>query len=227
MRVIGTHTDIENRKRMETELERVAEEKQSMLRELQHRVKNSFATIASLVGLEAEKAGSPETREALGMIRGRIETLSNLYTILYDTGDAREISLGQYLGKVAFSLEKSQLPGDGRIKIETRIEDISMDAKRASSLGLVLNELLMNAVKYAFPGGRMGKISVALGRKGDTIVVDVRDDGAGLPPGFDIGKSRGLGLVLVVMLTKQLGGGVKHESGDAGTLFRVTVPAGL
>lgn len=226
LRVIGTHTDIENRKRMETELERVAEEKQSMFRELQHRVKNSFATIASLVGLEADKAGNPDTREALGMIRGRIDTLSNLYAILYDTGNAREISLGQYLEKVATSLERSQLPGDGRVKIETRMEELVMDAKRASSLGLVLNELLMNAVKYAFPGGREGKISVALGKEGDIIVVEVRDNGTGLPPGFDIGKSRGLGLVLVVMLTRQLGGEVRHESDGSGTAFRVTVPSG-
>ncbi len=224
LRAIGTHSDITALKKMEEELLLSAEEKQALLRELQHRVKNSLATIASLVGLELEKAAAQETREALDLLRSRIESLSALYTMLYERAETREVELGQYLQLVVQSLEKSQLAGDGRVKFRTEMDNVKMDAKRASSLGLVVNELVMNAIKHAFPGNAKGTISVAVAAKEGGAVIEVSDDGRGLPEGFDLPKAKGMGLSLVELLARQVGGTLDLRREKGMSVFRITVP---
>ncbi len=223
VRLHGVNQDVTIRKNAEEALERWLEEKAAMLRELQHRVKNSMAMISSLVGLEATRAADAGTREVLGSIRNRVSSLAHLYEMLYSTGDTRTIRLDDYLKLIISSLTDSLVDKMSRITFTTDFDPVKIEAQRAAPFGLILNELATNAIKYAFPGEGAGRVSVAL-RKGDgTVELGVSDNGAGLPESFDSQAHRGLGMQLVRMLSEQLGGSVRAERGE-GTSFRVTVP---
>jgi PAS domain S-box-containing protein len=220
--VYGVSRDITERRRAEAALEAALEEKNALFRELQHRVKNSLTMITSLVGLESEQARDAATKEALENLRGRINTLSNLYAMLYSGGETKDIRLDRYIQAIAQSLMDAYMQGEKRVDLGLSLADISIDAKKASSYGLILNELVTNALKYAFPGDRRGAIEVVLETRNGETVLEVADDGAGLPADFDMEKSRGLGLMLVRMLARQLDGSVECIR-DGKTRFIVTL----
>jgi len=200
-----------------------ANEKQALFRELQHRIKNTLAMITSLANLEADSAENPSVRSALDNLRGRISSLSNLYSMLYSSGESREVRMDQYVRAIGESVTKAYAQEGSRVGLEVRADDIRVDTKIASSLGLLVNELLMNAFKYAFSGRDKGSVVIILRREESRLVLEVTDDGAGLPEGFDPAKSRGFGLRLVMMLAKQMKGTFEFENGN-GTTFRVKVP---
>jgi PAS domain S-box-containing protein len=215
--------DITERKKAEKALLDSAEEKQALFRELQHRIKNTLAMITSLANLEADSADNPAVREALDNIRGRISSLSNLYSMLYASGETREVRLDQYIQAIGKSVMAAYVPEGSRINFDVRAAEASVNTKTASSLGLVINELLMNAFKYAFEGRSGGSVRVSLRRRDDGIEIVVADDGRGLPDDFSLEKSRGFGLRLAWMLVKQMKGSLVFERG-AGTTFRMKVP---
>jgi len=222
--IYGVSRDITKRKQAEEALAAALEEKTALLKELQHRVKNSLTMITSLVGLESEQATEPSTKEALENLKGRIGTLANLYAMLYSGGEQKEIRLDRYLREITTSLMTTYSLESGRVKLRQSFAEVSIDAKKASSFGLILNELVTNAFKYAFPGGRTGYIGVSLGREEGGLVLKVEDDGCGPPEGFDMVKTRGLGLVLVRMLAKQLGGEAEFRRGDTTSFIVRTKP---
>jgi two-component sensor histidine kinase len=208
------------------DLAAAAAEKETLHKELQHRVKNSLGIIASLVALEAGKSGAPEARETLSKLESRIAALASLYDVLFESGGAGRIGLADYLGRVVDSATES-LGADARgIAVDRAIEGIPMDMKRAVSLGLIANELVTDSLKYAFPGGRPGRVSVRLARWGEGLLFEVSDDGAGFPPGFDLSRSEGFGLHLVALLARQLGGEFSAEGGAGGGVrFALRLPA--
>jgi len=220
--IVGALTDISGRKIAEEVQASALKEKGALLREFQHRVKNSLAIITSITELEANYSGDPAVRKALESLGGRIHTLSELYTLLYNSEQTSQVSLDRYCESISEFVMAAHTVKDGRITMKRRITPLVTDAKRASTLGLILNELLTNALKYAFPGGRVGTITVSLTNEGDDIVLEVENDGAGLPEGFDLENSHGLGLELVKMLAIQLGGSVACRSGER-TVFTVRV----
>jgi two-component sensor histidine kinase/DNA-binding LacI/PurR family transcriptional regulator len=192
----------------------VASEKDILLRELQHRVKNNIGIISSIVSIEAGAASAPETRGALDKLGSRIAALGALYDTLYDSGGLDRIDLSTYLGRVVDSAAES-LGSDARnIAFDRSIASRPIDLKRAVSLGLIVNELVTDSIKHAFPGGRTGRISVSLGCEGGRYRLRVSDDGIGLPPGFERAQAKGFGLNLVELLVKQLEGELSFESGE-------------
>ncbi len=221
--MLSIATDITERKRWEEELTAALEEKQALLRELQHRIKNTLAMIVSLTNLESNRTENPEAREALDTLRGRIDSLSNLYTLLFESGEPREVRLDRYVSAIGESIMKSYASSEVRIGLEVRADEIAVGAKFASSLGLLLNELLMNSFKYAFKEADEGLVKIDLARRDDVLIIEVEDNGVGLPEGFDPEKSPGFGLRLAVLLTRQMDGAFEFESG-AGTKFRVKLP---
>ena len=219
-----THaTDITDRKLAEAALESSLEEKSALLRELQHRVKNSLAMITSLIDLESEMSMSNETHSILGNLRGRVSSLSSLYTLLYQSGGVERIRLDEYIKRIVHSISQTFTKGLPGIRIEQDLSPVEISVKSAAPLGLIVNELLINALKYAFPAGRSGIVRVVLQNSTDTIDLTVSDDGIGTPRKFDPAKSEGFGLHLVDLLAKQLGGTVTHERGDT-TMFKVRIP---
>ena len=194
--------DISDRKRLEAELQVTFKENQGLLHELQHRVKNSFSMISSMIGLAATEGLSCEALSILHELDGRVRSIAELYSLLYASASFAEVRLDEYITRVASSMTGLT----SRVTLVTHLDSISMPAGAAAPIGLIATELITNAQKYAFPDGRAGKIRVSLRRDGEEIVLEVEDDGVGLPPGFEVSKNSGMGMKLVAGLAAQVGG---------------------
>jgi two-component sensor histidine kinase len=191
---------------MENDLEQAYKEKEILLNELQHRVKNSIAVISGLVSLESTRVEAKGMTSVLDNLKGRIDAIAVLYDRLFRSGETGEIDLDAYLKEVAESLVEGLAAESRGIALELDLERVRLDAKRAGSLGIIVNELLTDSFKHAFPDGRSGKISLSLKREQDQLVLVLADNGVGLPQDFDVASSSGLGMILVDMLSAQIGG---------------------
>jgi len=224
--LIGYHgviRDISERKKSEDALTRAFEERDALYRELQHRVKNSMAMIASLVGLEANRSEDNATRASLENIRDRVNSLAALYDILREAGNGNDVHLDEYLKKLVGSLEHAYLQEKSEVVLQVKADPVMLDARRAASFGLIVNELVTNSLKHGVKQGEAGIIRVELRLLCDEIALDVTDTGKGLPSGFDVTQAKGLGLQLVLMLVEQLGGFVTCETAEEAR-FHVRLP---
>lgn len=225
-RMIGTHLDITARKATEEAQARLVEQKETLMRELQHRVKNSLAVVSSLLGLEMAKVPEGGPREALAEAAGRIKSVALVYERLYLSDDLVSVDLSIYIDEVARSI--LDLYGKGRrgMILDLRLEDARSDSRRAVPLGLILSELLLNALKHAYPAGEGGRIGIALLKQEPGIRLSVEDDGVGFPGDLDPVLSGTMGLSLVSMLATQAGGKVSFgRSGKGGARIDVLIPA--
>jgi len=214
--VSGTHQDITERKRAETLLKETLHEKENLLRELQHRMKNSFGLIISMLSLKAGATRSEETREALDAISARVRALLELYSMLYQAGSFQDVRLDEYCAKVVDSL---RFLAEG-VRIQTALEEMGAPIREAANVGLIVTELVTNALKHAYSRDGEGTIRVRLSGKDGHIELRVSNDGRPLPADFDISASGGLGLQLVKAMAEQHGGGMTMESGSE-TAFTV------
>ncbi len=215
--------DITMRRQTEIALENAVREKEALLAELQHRIKNSLSMITSMIRIEADSTAGLPARASLEKLHGRIGTLANLYSMLYANRDADVIQLDRYLDEIIQSSKVTWLTAGKEITINAALNPLSLDFKRASSAGLILNELLTNAFKYAFNGRDQGHIDITLRHDGGMIHLEVGNDGCPLPEGFDPEQSQGMGLILVTQLARQLGGRAECVSGSM-VIFRAVFP---
>jgi PAS domain S-box-containing protein len=215
---ICSSKDITDLVAVEGALRGAVEERDTLFRELRHRIKNNLAMIESLIVLGQSQVDDPGTKGALEDLRGRIHPLVGLYERLDPGMDSRAIALDMYLSDIANAVIAAS---NGRVGLELDIEAMRVDARDAANLGLMLNELVTNALKHAYPGESRGTIRVRLTREGDGLLLEVRDDGSPLPPGFDPAASRGLGLLICRMLAGQSEGKLAIAAGEK--LFSVSV----
>lgn len=216
--------DVTQPRRTEAALERALNEKSMLLDDLQHRIKNSLTLITSLIVLGQNNASGAEAKNALEELYSRVKALAGLYDVLYDSIDANEIWLDQYLRQIAESLAASFLHSEKGIELSIQCEQMLIDARHATPFGLILNELLTNALKYAFPDSKGGLISVVLRHSNpDLVELAVSNDGLLMPEGFDLQRSSGLGLQIVQMLVGQLQGTINLQC-NGKTTFLVQVP---
>lgn len=221
--MFGTHTNIDRIKRTEEDLRRGLEEKDLLLRETHHRIKNNLASIASLLSLQSGYVESPEVHSALNEALGRVRSMQALYTKMLSAGqDVRAVSVPGYLADIADSVT-GLFPSTAEVSVEKRLAPLSLDAKKLLPLGIILNELLTNAMKYAFQGRKTGRIEISLELREGRAVFSVGDDGTGLPPDLDPAVSPGFGLTLVRIISEQLGGSARFETG-VGTRVTVEFP---
>jgi two-component sensor histidine kinase len=183
-----------------------------------------MAIISSLVGIESDAVEAPEAKSSLATLGARVSALASLYDILYDSGGIEDIDLVDYLGRVTDSAAESMGADARGISVTKDLAPASIDMKRAISIGLIVNELVTDCFKHAFPVGRRGTVAVRLAREGDTLALDIRDDGVGLPPGFDPAEAEGFGLKLVGLLAEQLGSSFVAAS-SGGSRFSLRFPA--
>jgi PAS domain S-box-containing protein len=202
----GTDKDITERKRAEEALRDSVKQKGLLMKELEHRVKNSLAMVSGLLGLGMDTLTDARAKGIFAETRSRIRSVASLYEQLYGTDDPVSVDLGRYIQRLAEALFKTYAAGSGNIAWKTRLDEVRLDTKRTVPLGLILNELVTNSLKYAYPGGSKGEIRIDLERSGDLIILGVSDDGPGLPEGFDPETSGGMGWSLVRMLTEEIGG---------------------
>jgi two-component sensor histidine kinase len=210
------------RQRYERQLKTALDRHQFLLKEISHRVKNSLQIVSGMLHLQANAVDDDALRAHLAEASGRVSAIWRAYERLSYDPDVENINLGPYLQEVC----ADAISAASHCKLDFDAEQgIHFDADRAISLALIINELVTNAVKYAFSDRSDGRIWVRLARQGEnTARISVRDDGVGLPAGFDLSKSRGLGMRIVAGLSKQLGTAISHRGDVEGTEFVLMVP---
>jgi PAS domain S-box-containing protein len=220
---LNSMQDITARKQAEQRVADSLHEKETLLREIHHRVKNNLQIISSLLHFQAKKAGGGEELAVFADGQNRLRAMILVHEKLYRSDDLHRIHLGDYLGGLAEQLQRSFRETAGRIGLRVESDDLRAPAEIALPCGMIVTELVTNACKYAFPGGTRGEVVVRLARTADGFTLAVADDGAGLPADFDPQRSGSFGLQLVRNLTAQLGARFSRTPGP-GTAFLLAVP---
>jgi two-component sensor histidine kinase len=206
----------------EAALRRALAEREALLQELHHRVKNNLQVIMSLLDMHADGAQHPQALSSLADARDRVAAIASIHELLYQSESFSEVDLSDYARRLVAHVV-AMYHKDGRVNVSVIGDGIKVNLARAVPLGLLLNELLSNSYKHAFPGDTAGRLAISLNEAAGGIHIQVKDTGPGLPPSFDYRTSATLGLQLVHMLAKQLGGDVTFES-SGGTTVDVHVP---
>lgn len=215
---------VRNQRRSEAAIRAALEERNNLFAELQHRVKNSFAAIASLIHIEQSRTREESVRSALGTLGGRVDTLAALYRLMHEGRMDGRVDLPSYLREIVGSLSAAIEGAAPRLEMECGISELAWDAKRASNLGLILNELVTNAYKHS-PAGETGSIRVTLERCGPDLRLSVSNPGDPLPTGFEPGTGSGFGLLMVRELVRQFEGSLGFDSSGGRVDFTIRVPA--
>jgi two-component sensor histidine kinase len=232
-------TDITERKKAEQQLREseqhlsvLLQEKQTLVQEIHHRVKNNLQVIVSLLHLHAGQTNDPRVVEALSEAGGRVQAIARLHETLYASDTLAEVNFGEYLQHLTDELR--HLHGRAEIIVQVFTDDIVLGMDTAIPLGLIANELILNCFKHAFPSDRGGRVTVSVKYVRDSVRSDesldkaairlcVQDNGRGLPPGVEVNKADSMGFRLVQLLGQQLYAQVQAHT-EAGQRFTVTVP---
>jgi PAS domain S-box-containing protein len=223
--------DITETKKAEEALKASLEEKDSLLKEVHHRVKNNLQIVSSLLGLQAGRISHPQAVEALQDTRNRVKSMALLHETLYRSGNLASINFTAYLKELCRQMLHSSIPVGSRLRIEYQVSPINLPMEQAVPCGLIVSELVSNALKHGFPENRSGRILVGLNLhiESGMVVLSVCDEGVGLPDHFDLSggdATETLGLRLVSGLAQQLGGRLEAEVPPAGgASFRLIFPA--
>ena len=219
--MLGYSIDVTQRKAMEENLRRALEDKDVLMKEIYHRTKNNMAVIQSLLNLQSGQIKDRDALNSFSESAHRIRTMSMIHERLYSTGNLSSINIREYLQSLSTGLFHSYGAEPSRIKLNMDVLDVKMDVDQVIPVGLIVNELLTNVFKYAFPDDRSGEVLVELkDNDEDTFMLTVSDSGVGLPVDFDIISARTLGLQLVSSLSAQLRGRL-HFSADNGSAFSI------
>jgi predicted ATPase/two-component sensor histidine kinase len=197
------------------------EEKEALLNEVHHRVKNNLQLISSLLNLQAARTTDPAVAELFAESRNRVRSMALVHENLYRAGNFSKIPMAGHIKSLCTHLTRAYGAPDLSVEIVVGVDDVHLDMSRAISVGLIVNELVSNALKHAFAPAQKGRIHVDLASVGPgRYVLCVGDDGVGLPPSFDLERADSLGLQLVRSLAQQLNGtlGVNRHSGTAFTI---------
>jgi two-component sensor histidine kinase len=218
--------DITERKQAEETMRLALAEKTVLLKEVHHRVKNNLQIVISLLNLQSKEACPDAVRDILATTQNRVRSMALIHENLYQSESLACLNLTHYLEGLCTHLLRGAGPVNARVAIESQVENerISIELNQAVPCGLLINELVTNALKHAFPGERPGLIRVTLQRPSPQEVrLTVADDGVGLPAALDPHHSTSLGLRLVCLLTEQLHGTVTFERGQ-GTAVQILFP---
>lgn len=213
--------DIGDRKLAEQQTRSSLKEKEILLREIHHRVKNNLQMISSLLKLESRYMGDKTMADVLEESQVRIASMALVHEALYQSKNLASVDVKSYVEKLvnhlflSFGASRNKI----RVSLETRNVEIPLD--KAVPCGLIINELVSNCLKHAFAGRPRGKINISLQAEPRWFVVVVADDGVGLPAGVSVDEPQTMGLRLVQLLARQLLGELKVTSGSEGTSFRV------
>lgn len=209
--------DITDRKQSGEKIKSLLDEKELILKEVHHRIKNFMNTIKGLIFLQAEFMKNSEDVSALHEIESQIDSMMVLYDRLYKADNFMEISIIDFIPGLVDGIS-SHFPKTIPVTINKNIADFVLDAKRLQPIGIIINELITNSMKYAFTGRTEGTITISAVLSGSHVTVTISDDGIGLPETVSLGRSSGFGMQLVSMLAEQIEAAIKVERGE-GTAF--------
>lgn len=202
--------EVAERKKVEDRIKALLREKELLLKEVHHRIKNNMSSMMSLLSLQSNALKNPESVAALREARDRMRSMAVLYDKLYRSENLREMSLKDYLPLLVDEIV-GVFPNRDLVKVGNKVDDIMLGVKVLSPLGIIVNELITNAMKHAFTGRESGSINVSASAKDGRVTLIVEDDGNGIPESVDIANASGFGLQLVDMLTTQIDGAIRIE----------------
>jgi PAS domain S-box-containing protein len=216
--------DISDRRENESRLEAALREKDVLLSEVHHRVKNNLQVVHSLLHLQSAKVRDPVALKLLQESQHRIRSMALIHQTLYQSKDFAQVDFKPFLESLTPLLVTAYSPSPNQVELSMEVSDVSLPISLAAPCGLIVNELIANALKHGFTDGRPGQIAISLTRTGDDRVVpSVADNGVGVPEGLDVAKATSLGLQMVTLLTEQLGGTLQVDRANP-TRFVVRFP---
>ena len=220
---MGILRDITAIKQAEKQIIASLKEKEVLLREVQHRVKNNLQMVSSLFDLQAQHSKDEKTIEACAKCQNRIKAIALMHEQLYQSKDFTKISFNEYIQNLTEHLfQLSGIKSDA-IQLKLNVDDVTLDISSTIHLGLIINELVSNALGYAFPESKVGEILIGFRKVANSkYSLIVCDNGVGLPKELDIRNTESLGLQLVRLFVEQLDGEIELDR-RGGTTFKITL----
>ncbi|WP_159397804.1 histidine kinase dimerization/phosphoacceptor domain -containing protein [Sorangium cellulosum] len=224
----GIAFDITESKRAEELVRASLQEKEGLLKEIHHRVKNNLQVTSSLLELQSTRMSDDAARQMLRDSQDRIRSMALVHEMLYQSQDLARVDFGDYIPRLVRYLFRSYSVNQSCIACRTEVDAVSLGVDTAVPCGLIINELVSNSLKHAFPGNRKGELTVTMKRcAGSAYELTVADDGVGLPPGLEAETTDTLGLRIVRTLTQQIEGALEINTMPGRTEFRITFERGV
>jgi PAS domain S-box-containing protein len=214
--------DITDRRKMEQKLQKALDDKDVLLKEIHHRVKNNLMMISSLLNIQSRYIKDEDMKDILQESRNRAKSMALIHQKLYQTDDVNNIGFSEYLRNLATEIMHSYTSKNIRVELNLDLEPNLIDVDRAIPLGLIATELIINSFKHAFPQGT-GEIFVRFYKEDDHFLLIIQDDGVGFPPEFDFRTQGNMGMNLVNALTDQIDGYIDMKR-ENGTKFILKFP---
>ena len=229
--VLSSIADISERKQSlqqlkekSVELAARLKEREVLLQEIHHRVKNNLQIIASLINMQVRATAAPQSREILNDCKTRVDAIALIHEKLYQSHDFSNVPFGDYARDLIATIQQASGLASSRILIELEMQNILLPVAQAIPCGLIVNELVTNCLKHAFAGRAAGVVTVSLVRSGEPLALQVRDNGVGMSDASISQERESIGLQLVTSLTDQLNGKLQIRS-DGGLIVTVQFPS--
>jgi len=217
--------DATERKRREKELRASLREKEALLKEVHHRVKNNLAVVSDLLYLQSTYTNDAQALKLFQDSQDRVRSLALVHETLYRFDNFAALDFSEYARSLVESLVQSYALPDSRIRWNIKLDSVDVGVETAVPCGLILNELITNAIKHAFPNRREGEIEITLQvQNAGYATLQVNDDGVGIPSDMDVRMTKSLGLRLIRTLTRQIDGEFQFLPVGAGTRAQLTFP---
>ncbi|HET7152481.1 MAG TPA: PAS domain-containing protein, partial [Candidatus Kapabacteria bacterium] len=221
VRLEGFIADITERKLAEDQIRGSLQEKEVLLKEVHHRVKNNMQVISSLLNLQGEYIRDSYDKELFRDSQTRVKSMALVHELLYQSKDLAQVNFRDYISTIVEQLFSFHSVSMGKINLDIRVGEVQLGIDTAIPCGLIINELVSNALKYGFPGERKGNVIIDFSKEKDHYTCIVADDGVGLPANIEVENTSSLGLQLVHTLTRQLGGKLTLDRNN-GTRYLIT-----
>lgn len=221
--ILSQISDITERKQSELQLRQSLHDKETLLEEIHHRVKNNLAVISGLLELQILTTDDDRIADTLHNSQSRIQSMAMVHEKLYRSPTLSRVRLDEYIKELAETILTTFSSKQKELTLDLSLEEVNIDIQTAIPLGLLLNELMVNSVKHAFAGLEKGTITARLREKGDCLGLTISDDGKGLPEGFRLEGATSMGMSLVQTLSKQLNASISYGS-SRGAAFHIELP---
>jgi len=213
--------DLTERQKADEQIKKSLQEKEVLIREVHHRVKNNMQIISSLLNLQTRYVDDKETVNLLKESQNRVKSMAMIHEKLYQSHDLNHINIFDYINSLVKDLFYSYAIPKNQIKPVIEVEEINLNIETAVPCGLIISEIISNSLKYAFPKGREGEVHISLKHKGEKFYLTISDNGIGFPESIDFNNTDSLGLKLVNSLTEQIDGELELDRSH-GTKFNIT-----
>jgi two-component sensor histidine kinase len=215
----GIYIDMTGPKKIEQQLQQSLDEKQVLLEEVHHRVKNNLAVVSGLLQMQTMHVDDPRLTKYIQNSQLRIRSMAIVHEMLYESATLSQIEMSSYVKKLTDVIAKTLGPDNKDIIIKVESDAITLNVNQAIPCALIISELITNAYEYAFEGQGQGSLHITVTKKEQQITIAVEDDGIGLPDNFDEMRKKSLGLSLIENLCRQLETDIEIDSGKWGTKF--------